>query len=107
MPHSDALESHAHEKATKIQTLFKHSRADHPLFVELFLNAQTSHTTHHTVECNLKIDHLRLSTHDQGSDMYTVIDRTIDKMVAMVKKEKAKMDDRKHRVMTEKAAFSS
>lgn len=107
MPHSNALEAHVRDKMEKIKTLFKHSRVDHALFAELFLNAQTAHTTHHTVELRIKTNQFNLTTHDEGTDMYVVCDRTIDKMVAMIKKEKAKAGDKKHRVQTEKTAFAS
>ena len=106
MPHSDALESHVLEKMEKIKTLFKHSRVDQPLFAELFLNAQTAHT-HHTVELHIKTNQFNLTTHNEGSDMYVVCDRVIDKMVAVIKKEKSKVGDKKHRVQTEKTAFAS
>jgi ribosomal subunit interface protein len=107
MPHSNALEAHVREKMGKIKTLFKHSQVDHPFFAELFLNAQTAHTSHHTVELRIKTSQFHLTTHDQGTDMYTVCDRTIDKMVSVLKKEKAKAGDKKHRVQTEKTAFAS
>jgi len=104
MPHSNALEEHALAKLEKVKTLFKHAKPDQVLSVEFFLNAQSAHT-HHSAELRLRAGRINLTTHDEGIDMYTVVDSTIDKMVRMVKKAKDKNGDKKHHVRTEKTAF--
>ena len=106
MPHSNALEEHARAKLEKVQALFKHNSADQPLYIEFFLNAQTAHVKHHSTELHVKTGRLNLTTHDTGADMYAVVDSTVDKMVRMIKKEKDKNGDKKHRVRTEKTAFA-
>lgn len=106
MPHSDALENHARERMAKIETLFKHSAHEQPISLELFLNANSAHT-HHNVELKLNAGQYHLASHDESDDMYLATDKAIDRMVALVKKEKAKNGDKKHRVQTEKTAFAS
>ena len=107
MPRSAALEEHAREKLARIQALFKHADPTQPLFIELFLHAETSHHAHHSVEMRLKSGPYSLSTHDQGDDMYVALEQAIDKMVNVLKKEKAKSGDKKHRIQTAKTAFAS
>lgn len=104
MPHSDALEEHSRNRLAKIETLFKHAK-DQPLFMELFLHAQPSHVQHHKAELHVKTNNLNITTHDEGPDMYAVVDTTVNRMVSQIKKEKDKAGDKKHRVMNEKAAF--
>ena len=105
-PHSQALENHAREKLEKLTALFKNRNADHPLFIELFLNAQTAHT-HHSAELHVKTNNVNVTTHDEGADMYVVAENTINKMIAVIKKEKEKNKEKKQRVKTEKTDFSS
>ena len=104
MPHSDGLEHHAKEKLQKIASLFKKTEDTHPLSAELFLNAHTVHA-HHEVELRIKSSHFNLTSHDSGEDMYVTIDNVVDKMVSQVKKEKEKLDDKHHKVITEKNSF--
>lgn len=106
MPHSQALENHAREKMDKITHLFKAESGDHPLFIELFLNAQTAHGAHHNVELHIKTEQLNLVTHAEDSDMYTATDMVIEKMAGLVRKEKKKLNDKKQKVVTEKTAFA-
>ena len=107
MPHSNALEEHTKAKLGKVKELFKHADKSQQLSSELFLNAQTAHTDHHTVEMRFRAGTYRITTHDTGTDMYAVVDSVINKMVSQIKKEKSKNSDKKHRVQTEKTAFSS
>lgn len=104
MPHSIPLETHANDKLAKITDLLKHDADAHPLFVELWLKANKQHP-HHASELHLKTPHFDLHTHFEGPDMYMVIDTTIDKMVTLVKKEKGKVRDKQHKVITPKAEF--
>lgn len=107
MPHSNALENHTTAKLTKVRELFKHADKSLQISCELFLNAQTAHTDHHTVEFRFKAGTYKLTTHDTGTDMYKVVEDTISKMIAVIKKEKSKNADKKHKVQTEKTAFAS
>ncbi len=107
MPHSAALEAHSRDRLAKINTLFKHASNDQPLFIELFLHAQPSHADHHKAELHVKTNNLNITTHDEGPDMYAVVDTTVNRMVTQIKKEKAKAGDKKHRVTNEKAAFAA
>ena len=106
MPHSNALEEHAHEKLAKITHLFKEESSDHPLFFELFLNAETTHA-HHNVELHVKTEKLNLVTHTEHADMYIATDQVIEKMVGLVRKKKNKQKDKEQKVINEKRAFVS
>jgi len=105
MPHSAALENHIREKLRKVESLFK-NRSDQSLFVEFFLNAHTQHT-HHAAEMRIKNGTISATTHDEGPDMYVVADNVIEKMITIIKKEKAKISHKKHNVITDKRVFSS
>jgi ribosomal subunit interface protein len=106
MPHSDPLEKHANEKLEKISNILKGEENVSPLHVELWLKANKQHP-HHAVELHLKTPHLDLNTHDEGTDMYVVLDNTIDKMIALLKKEREKTRDKNRKVETEKSKFGS
>ncbi len=106
MPHSDPLEQHAKTKLAKLDE-FTHNPSDaSPRFVELWLKANKLHP-HHAVELHLKTPHLDLHAHDEGADMYVVIDSTIDKMVTLIKKEKEKTRDKYRKQDPEKEDFGS
>lgn len=104
MPHSDGIEAHAKEKLQKIASLFRKTEDTHPLSAELFLNAHAVHA-HHEVELQIKSNHFKLAAHDTGHDMYQTIDNVIDKMLTQVKREKERLDDKNHKVATEKNIF--
>jgi putative sigma-54 modulation protein len=105
MPHSDGLETHAREKLTKIATLFKKTEDQHPVSAELFLNAHTGAPSE--VELRIRSGHISLASHDTAHDMYKAIDSVVDKMVTQIKKEKERLDDKHHKVVTDKTVFGS
>ncbi len=105
MPHSDGLEAHAREKLTKVATLFKKTEDQHPVSAELFLNAHTGAPSE--VELRIRSGHISLTSHDSDHDMYRAIDTVVDKMVTQVKKEKERLDDKIHKVVTDKKIFHS
>jgi ribosomal subunit interface protein len=99
MDHSDAIEQHIHKKLEKIEHLL-HKEKDSestPFFCEITLKAQRQHP-HHQAEFHLKTPWLNLHSHDEGTDMYIVIDSMIDKMATLIKKEKEKKQDARTRV---------
>ena len=106
MPHSDPLEQHASTKLDKIKDFLKDAENITPLHVELHLKANKQHP-HHRAELQLKTPRFNLNSHDEGTDMYVVIDNTIDKMVTLLKKEKQKSRDKTQKTETNKSKFSS
>lgn len=105
MAHSEPMEKHINEKLTKIEELIKDSEWKTPQYVELFLNSQPQHP-HHKVEIILKTPQFNLCTHDEGVDMYVVIDNTIDKMITLLKREKERLQDKRQKIETEKNEFA-
>ena len=103
MEHSDALENHVIEKLEKVSELLK-NEDQRPIHVDVFLKAHKQHP-HHAVEIHLKAAHFSIDAHDEEPDMYLAVDRAIDRMVSMIKKEKSKLKDKIHRPETEKAKF--
>ncbi len=103
MPHSDALEAHAKDKLTKVESLF--SSSDN-LSVELFLNAESAHAPHHHVEIKVNNGKIHVAASAPSTDMYLAIDAAIEKACAQIRKEKKKAIDKKQRVVTEKASFA-
>lgn len=87
MDHSLPMEEHTVAKLEKVSDLLKNEENILPLFAEFWLKANKQHP-HHSAEFHLKTPRFDLHAHSSGSDMYIVIDETIDKMVAQLKKEK-------------------
>ncbi len=104
MSHSDPMEAHANEKLEKLTELVGNSDGSHPFRIELWLKANKQHP-HHAAELHLRSAHYDLNAHDEGTDMYAVIDTTIDKMVGLLKKEKRRFMDKMHKPDTEKKNF--
>ena len=105
MPHSAPLEDHAREKLNKLKTILKAQADASPFYVELWLKANKQHP-HHAAELHVRTPIFNLHTHDEGPDMYIVLDNAIDKMVVLAKKEKERNLDRTHKPDTEKKKFS-
>ena len=106
MDHSKPLESHATEKLGKIKEFLKNADEITPLNIELRLKANKLHP-HHAAELQLKTPRFNLNAHDEGEDMYIVIDNTIDKMTKLLKKEKSKEKDKIQKADNEKKQFKS
>ena len=104
MDHSDPLEQHAQQKLDKLEEFLDNEQT--PLYIELRLTSNSLHPHHH-VELHLKTPLFNLNTHDEGTDMYVMVDNTIDKMVSLVKKEKAKIKDKEQKTSNEKGEFAS
>ncbi len=104
MPHSPVIEEHALQKLNKFLDILKAEGNQTPLFSELWLKANKQHP-HHAVELHLKTPHLDLHAHDEGPDMYLVIDSAIDKMTTLVKKQKERRRDKVRKPDTEKGQF--
>ena len=104
--HSDPMEAHTRQKMEKVSEFLKNEENLTPLIAEFWIKASKQHP-HHEAEFNLKTPRFDLHTHEAGPDMYIVIDNTIDKMVALLKKEKEMHRDRVRKADTEKKKFNS
>lgn len=104
MPHSDPLEQHTAQKLEKIREYVNDSLK--PFNIEVWLKANKQHP-HHAVEIHLKTPRFDINAHHEGTDMYVVVDQTIDKIVSQIIKEKEKVRDKHHKVETEKSKFLS
>jgi ribosomal subunit interface protein len=104
MPHSVPMEAHALQKLEKISEFLKNIQDIEPLYAELWLKANKQHP-HHASELHIKTPFFDLHTHDEGADMYIVIDSTIDKMVKLIKKEKERFRDKVRKPLTAKKEF--
>ncbi len=102
MPHSDPLEKHTAQKLEKIRAFVNDSLQ--PFHIEVWLKANKLHP-HHAVEIHLKTPRFDLNAHQEGTDMYVVVDQAIDKVVSQLIKEKEKMRDKHHKVENEKSKF--
>ena len=106
MSHSLPMEQHINAKLDKITELLKNVENITPYYQEIFLKANKQHS-HHRAELNVKTPRFNLNTHNENSDMYAAIDKTIDKMIELIKKEKSKLKDKTQKVETEKTEFTS
>jgi len=105
MDHSEPLETHATQKLSKILDYFTNAQELSPFNVELHLKANKLHP-HHAAELHLRTPRFNLDAHDEGPDMYVVIDNTVDKIVKLLKKEKDKWQDKIQKADSEKKKFS-
>lgn len=105
MEHSAPMEAHAQEKLKKISEFIIGPEWPTPKNIEFWLKANKQHP-HHAADLHLKTPRFSLNTHYEGTDMYYVIDRTIDKMVKLLKKEKSKLIDKTKKVENNKKQFS-
>lgn len=102
MPHSDPLEQHTHQKLEKVGVFVDDTIR--PFHVEVWLKANKTHP-HHAVEIHLKTPMFDLHAHKEGVDMYVVVDQAIDKIVALLIKEKEKHIDKQQKIANEKRKF--
>ncbi|MFC1894542.1 ribosome hibernation-promoting factor, HPF/YfiA family [Candidatus Dependentiae bacterium] len=105
MDHSSPMEKHINEKLNKIEEFIKAPEWETPKYIEFFLNSHPQHP-HHSVEIKLKTPQFDLVSHDEGTKMYVVIDNAIDKIITLLKKEKAKLRDKKQKIETKKTEFN-
>ncbi|MCK4264780.1 ribosome-associated translation inhibitor RaiA [Candidatus Babeliales bacterium] len=104
MDHSTPLEQHANQKLEKINDLLKKDEVPTPQFLEVWLKALGQHP-HHSVEIHLKTPQFDLNAHDEGNDLYVVLDNVIDKVISLLKKHKEKNIDKQRKAKNEKRAF--
>ncbi|HBS47837.1 TPA: ribosome-associated translation inhibitor RaiA [Candidatus Dependentiae bacterium] len=105
MESTKALELHAEDKLEKILEILKIDKMPTPVNLEIWLKAQKLHPNH-VAEIHLKTPRFDLYSHESGKDMYVAIDCAVDKIILLYKKAKEKESDKKHKVETEKKAFS-
>ncbi len=103
--HSSPLEEHVHKKLDKVEELLKSDSAKGPFFATLTFKAGLQHP-HHYIELHVKTSHFDLHTHDEGVDMYVLVESVIDKMVHRIRKEKGKLKDKHQKIETEKTIFN-
>lgn len=105
MPHSEPLELHAREKLKKINEILQAQAKATPFSIEMWLKANKQHP-HHAAELHVRTPIFNLNAHDEGPDMYIVVDTVIDKMITIIKKEKERLIDKHHKPDTDKKNFS-
>jgi ribosomal subunit interface protein len=105
MPHSTVIDQHARTKLSKIEEILKGQARATPFNVEMWLTANKQHP-HHEANLHVKTPVFNLDAHDEGPDMYIVIDTVIDRMIGMLKKEKERLIEKTHKAETPKKNFS-
>ena len=106
MEHSNPLEEHAREKLGKLTHVLENAENMHPFNIEFHLRANKLHP-HHEAHLHVKTSQFDLNAQEEGTDMYIVVDNTVDTMVALLKKEKEKKNDRSRKFENEKNKFGS
>lgn len=109
MTSSQPLEEHTNQKLDKIEELLKkefhHQGNNEPMYAEVWLKANKIHP-HHAVEIHIKSPQFSLFIGEEGADMYTVLDSSMHKMTALIRKEKEKIMDKNHKIKTDKNNFA-
>ena len=103
MDHSDALEVHALKKLSKLEEFCATDAM--PLHAEVWLKAESSHP-HHKTDLQVKVNKMELHTSSQSRDLYIALDEAVDKMVTLLKKNKAIQRDKCRCVESEKRNFA-
>lgn len=91
MDSSVALEKYADEHLEKITTFLKNERD--PIYIDLSLEAGRPHA-HHRVELRIKTPRYDLIVHEEGAEIYKVLDSVIDRMYYQLHKEKEALIDK-------------
>lgn len=106
MDHSVPLERYVNQRLDKITELLKKDKDSTPFFQEVWLKANQQHP-HHDAELHVRTPQFDLNTHDEDTEMYVAIDKTVEKMISLIKKEKEKTREKNRKIETEKSDFSS
>lgn len=105
MEASTPLEQHANDKLLKIEDVLGLPEGTTPFDVTVWLRAHKTHP-HHQVELHVTTPQFKLDSHDEGTDMYVMLDNAIDKMVKLITKAKAKQQEKNQKPDTEKKDFT-
>jgi len=90
---SEIMEKHIHEQLAKIVRFLE--KESTPIYIDVIIQPARTHA-HHQVQVLLKSPNYDLVTHDEGPEIYQVLDTVIDTMYARLRKEKDKrIEDRK------------
>lgn len=92
MEHSAAIEKYAREQLKRIDTFLEHEQEREPIFMRMSFDAEKTHH-HHTIEFNLKSPAYDLHVHEEGPEMYKLINDVVDMMYSRLRKEKEKHVD--------------
>lgn len=82
---TEAMKNHAFEKLGKVERFHNHI-----MNLVMTLDIQK---LEHSVVIVLKIDHLKIKVHASSTDMYASIDKAIDKLQALLRRYKSKIQD--------------
>ena len=94
MDHSPVIEEHARTQLEKLDKFLDNEPS--PVVVELVLEAQPVHA-HHKIDLLVKSPHYHCFSHDEGPDMYQVLDSVIQKMCTEIRRAKEKRIDNERR----------
>lgn len=104
-PHSDAIENHALTKLNKFLQDLKINQYQTPLHGEYWIKVNDKFP-HQRVELHIKTPEFDIHTHEDGEDVYQLIDITLDKMKTLITKEKSKKRDKQRNQDTPKRQFN-
>ena len=90
MDHSTAVENFLNEKLVKAEKLLENEKG--PIFFDVVMNTEHSNDLS-DVEIRINGPHFSLVAHDQEREMYSAIEKTVDKMVKEINKMKKKRRD--------------
>lgn len=85
------LEEHVNKQLQRVERLLNKERL--PISIEVILEAHRTHA-HHRVEVRLNTPEYNIIAHDEGNDMYKVVNSAIDKLHAEVLRAKEKWVDK-------------
>ena len=92
MEHSAALENYANELLGKIEEFLKNEQEKEPIYIRICFDAEETHH-HHGIEFDLKSPLYDLHVHEEGPDMYKLVNDVTDIMYARLRREKEKHVD--------------
>ena len=106
MDHSTPLERYVNQRLDKITELLKKEKDSTPFFQEVWLKANKQHP-HHGAEVHVRTPQFDLNAHEEDTEMYVAIDKAVERMISLIKKEKEKTREKNQKIETEKSEFSS
>lgn len=94
--HSEAIESYINKQIAKIEHFLENEPT--PVSIDFTLEASSTRA-HPRVELRIKTPHYNRVVHEEhnGTEMYEIIDKVIDRMYRLLHEDKQRMvDDRRH-----------
>jgi ribosomal subunit interface protein len=103
MDSSPVMEKHVQQQLRKIEGFLEHERL--PVKIEVILEAHHIHA-HHKAEIRISAPDYHILMHEEGADLYKLIDAVLDRSYLALREQKEKLVDRRKKGCVEQCVPS-